>query len=212
MNLKVNDNISEMKISTLTESMYLKPMRAEFQINGKQKYWDFLHIHDSVSILIYNTNRKVLVFVRQFRPALYLSQVPDKKSGTIIDTQKYNLLNGYSLELCSGLVDKTGKIVDIAKDEILEECGYDVPVNSLKKLFSFRGVGITGQLQTLYYVEVNDDQKVSSGGGLREEGEFIEVVELTIPEVKNYINSKDMMSPPAFLAAVQWFFQNIKHE
>ena len=46
MNLKVNDNISEMKISTLTESMYLKPMRAEFQINGKQKYWDFLHIHD----------------------------------------------------------------------------------------------------------------------------------------------------------------------
>ena len=78
------------------------------------------------------------MYSKNYISALYLSQVPDKKSGTIIDTQKYNLLNGYSLELCSGLVDKTGKIVDIAKDEILEECGYDVPVNSLKKLFSFR--------------------------------------------------------------------------
>lgn len=46
MNQKQTDNISDMKIVPLEKSMYLKPLRAEFQINGKQKYWDFLTVHD----------------------------------------------------------------------------------------------------------------------------------------------------------------------
>ncbi|KAK6638746.1 hypothetical protein RUM43_007014 [Polyplax serrata] len=203
---QINDKISDMKITTLKESIYMKPLRAEYKINGKQKYWDFLTVHDSVSILIYNTTRKVLVLVRQFRPAMYLAQIPDKKDGTIIDTDKYNLLGGYSLELCAGLVDKNSNIDEIAKDEVLEECGYEIPVTNLRK-----GVGITGQVQTLYYAEVTDEQKVSAGGGLKEEGEFIEVVELTVPEVKKYVEAKDILSPPSFLAAIQWFFQNISN-
>lgn len=69
---------------------------------------------------------------------MYLAQVPEKKEGMIIDTEKFNLSNGYSLELCAGIVDKNCQVDEIAKDEILEECGYDVPLTSLRKLFSFR--------------------------------------------------------------------------
>lgn len=90
-----------------------------------------------------------------------------------------------------------------------------VSTNTVKSIFKsgiyFRGVGITGQVQTLYYAEVTDEQKVSAGGGLKEEGEFIEVVELTVPEVKKYVEAKDILSPPSFLAAIQWFFQNISN-
>ena len=46
MNQKQIDTISDMKIVPLEKSIYLKPQRAEFEINGKQKYWDFLKVHD----------------------------------------------------------------------------------------------------------------------------------------------------------------------
>lgn len=209
MNQKETDTISDMKIVPLEKSLYLKPQRAEFQINGKQKYWDFLKVHDSVSILIYNVTRKVVVLVRQFRPAMYLAQITNVQEGSIVKAEDHDVKKGYSLELCAGIVDRDDHIEKIAKDEVLEECGYDVPESSLRKIFSFRSVGITGQRSNLYYVEVTDEQKVSSGGGLKEEGEFIEVVELTIPELNEYINSQDLLSPPAFAAAIQWFLRNV---
>lgn len=58
-------------------------------------------------------------------------------------------------------------------------------------------------------MEVTDNQKISSGGGLEEEGEFIEVVELSVSQIKKYVETKDLLSPPAFLAAIQWFLHNI---
>ena len=39
-----------------------------FPQDGKKKVWDLVTQHESVSIIIYNTDKKVLVFVRQFRP------------------------------------------------------------------------------------------------------------------------------------------------
>lgn len=36
--------------------------------NGKEKNWDLLKVHDSVSIIILNKTRNKLVFVKQFRP------------------------------------------------------------------------------------------------------------------------------------------------
>lgn len=69
---------------------------------------------------------------------MYLSQIPGVKEGAVIETAKHDVLKGYSLELCAGIVDKNDTIEKIAKDEVLEECGYDVPESSLQKLFSFR--------------------------------------------------------------------------
>lgn len=69
---------------------------------------------------------------------MYLAPIPDKRDGMVIDTDKYDIKQGYSLELCAGLVDRNSNLNEIAKDEILEECGYDVPLSSLRKLFSFR--------------------------------------------------------------------------
>jgi len=48
----------------------------------------------------------------------------------------------------------------------------------------------------------------SSGGGLPLEGEFIEVVEMTIPELKEFINQDIVPSPGGFLFAMMWFLAN----
>ena len=49
----------------------------------------------------------------------------------------------------------------------------------------------TGGTQTLFCVEVGEKDKVGPGGGLVEEGEMINVVEMTVSEAKEYISRQD---------------------
>ena len=49
----------------------------------------------------------------------------------------------------------------------------------------------TGGTQTLFCVEVGEKDKVGPGGGLVEEGEMINVVEMTVTEAKEYISRQD---------------------
>lgn len=46
------------------------------------------------------------------------------------------------MELCAGIVDKDKPIEEIAKEEVLEECGYDVPLSNLKEVKSYRSVQV----------------------------------------------------------------------
>ncbi len=67
------------------------------------------------------------------------------------------------------------------------------------------GVGISGDVQTLFYCEVTDEMQVSSGGGNENEGELIEVVEMTTEEISSLLSSPVITSPGGFLFAMQWF-------
>lgn len=74
------ENISNIKYGKLPEeSPYVKPFRLYYTQNGKEKNWDLLKVHDSVSIIIYNKTRNVFVFVKQFRPGEYLTRSRDKQ-------------------------------------------------------------------------------------------------------------------------------------
>lgn len=51
---------------------------------------------------------------------------------------------GVTYELCAGLVDKPDlSLEEIARQEVLEECGYDVPASKLKRITSYRSAGGT---------------------------------------------------------------------
>lgn len=51
--------------------------------------------------------------------------------------------------------------------------------------------------------------KSFSGGGLAEEAEFIEVVEMTLAETKEMMDQEQLNSPPEFCFALTWIFLNI---
>ena len=52
----------------------------------------------------------------------------------------------------------------------MEECGYEVNIEDIRRVRAFRtGVGVTGSLHTMFYTEVNDEMKVSEGGGIQGE-------------------------------------------
>ena len=56
----------------------------------------------------------------------------------VVDTSKFNSKDGITLELCAGIHDKAQSLVQVAKDEVLEECGYDVPLEKFEKVLTYR--------------------------------------------------------------------------
>lgn len=75
-----------------------------------------------------------------FVPAIYLnnSKTEQKNDGVIIDTDKFPGSLGITYELCAGLIDKDVSPTEIAKMEIHEECGFDVPIESIEHVTSYR--------------------------------------------------------------------------
>jgi len=115
-----------------------------------------------------------------------------------------------TVELCAGIVDKELTLAQIAQEEVEEECGYKVSVDSLEKITSFHtSVGFAGSKQTLYYVEVDDSMKVSEGGGI--DDEQIEVLYLPTKEAKAFIFDESIAKTPGIMYAFMWWFdrQNI---
>lgn len=70
--------------------------------------------------------------------AVYLADVKIEDIGDVIDTKKYPPSIGMTIELCAGIVDKYQSLVETARDEVVEECGYNVPLSSLQKVMTYR--------------------------------------------------------------------------
>ncbi|XP_042223640.1 uridine diphosphate glucose pyrophosphatase NUDT14-like isoform X2 [Homarus americanus] len=204
------DVIDEVTVEPLLTSQFVKPYRLHYKQNDVKKIWDLVTLHESVSVIIYNTDKKKLILVRQFRPAVYYNGIPpEDRVDVTIDTTKYPGIRGLTLELCAGIVDKRKDLVEIAKEEVLEECGYDAPLEKFEKVITYRsGVGVSGDRQTMFYVEVTDSMKVSDGGGVAEEGEMIEVVELSMAELQVFIKQSEVNCPGGLLFGLMWFLQH----
>lgn len=63
-----------------------------------------------------------------------------------IDWSKVPASLGVTIELCAGILDnaKLGA-KETAKQEVLEECGYDVPLENFQYVISYRYENITAQ-------------------------------------------------------------------
>jgi len=138
-------------IEPLTNPKFIKPIAIHYTQEGIKKKWEAVVSHDSVAVLLYHTDKKAFILVKQLRV-------------TVLNKNK---TNGMMYELCAGIVDKDMSNAQIAKEEVLEECGFDIPVENLEKISSFyTSVGISGTHQTLYYASCDDSMKVNDGGGL----------------------------------------------
>jgi len=181
------------KVTSLENPSFIKPLKIHYTQKGIDKTWEAVISHDSVSILLFHQEKNSFIVVKQLRVAVLNA---NKKDGCMY-------------ELCAGIVDKKASNIQIAKEEILEECGYDVPLESLEKISSFyTSVGISGAQQTLYFATVTEEMKVNDGGGL--EDEEIEVIYIPFKESKEFMFDENYQKTPGILMAFYWFFDNIK--
>ena len=183
------DQIKHFKLKPLENAKFIDTSLATYEQEGIKKSWEVVQAHDSVAILIYHKEKELFILVKQFRPAVYL-----------------NNENGMTVELCAGIVDKDLSLVEIAKEEIEEECGYLVPLQSIERITSFHtSVGFAGSRQTLYFVEVDESMKVSEGGGV--DHEQIEVVYLPVDQAKNLIYDESIAKTPGLMFAFMWWLE-----
>ncbi|WP_345976659.1 NUDIX domain-containing protein [Sulfurimonas sp. HSL3-7] len=184
--------IENISFSACADSNFVKSKRMHYTQGGEEKTWDLVEVHDSVAVLIYHKGREAFVLVKQFRPPVYL-----------------NNRDGFTYELCAGIVDKDLSLLEIAQEEILEETGYAVKPDRIKKVTSFyTAVGFAGAKQELYYVAVDDEDRVSDGGGIHDEA--IEVVYLPVHEAKEFIYNESKAKTPGIMFAMTWWFSKLK--
>lgn len=181
------NNIREFKLNRLENPKYIKSSLVSFFQNDIKKSWEIVSAHDSVAILIYHKTKNKFILVKQFRPPVYMHNK-----------------DGITIELCAGLVDKDKTLLEIAQEEILEECGYKVELDNISKVTSYRvDLGHSGNRQTLYYCEVDDNMKVSDGGGI--DMELIEVIEMDIKQMQEMIFNEDIANAPSLNFAFYWW-------
>ncbi len=182
-------------IEPLKNPRFVKPIKINYIHNNKKREWEAVLSHDSVSVLLWHTDKKAFIAVKQLRV-------------TVLNNNK---TDGYTYELCAGIVDKNLSNKEIAKEEILEECGYDVPLANIEKITSFfTSVGISGTSQTLYFAKVDESMKVSDGGGI--EDEDIEVVYIPQTQAKSFMLDENYKKTPGLILGFYWFFDNYKQE
>jgi len=190
---KMKNVIENFSLQSLENPEYISTSLATFTQNGFKRDWEVVQAHDSVAILIYHTQKDAFVLVKQFRPAVYL-----------------NNNDGMTVELCAGIVDKKLALVEIAKEEIEEECGFNVAVEKIEKITSFHtSVGFAGAKQMLYYTEVDESMKVSEGGGV--DDEQIDVVYLPLIKAKALIYDESIAKTPGLMFAFMWYLDRLKN-
>ncbi len=183
-------SIKIIKIEPCENPHYIKPRLVTYLQSGIEKTWEIANTHDSVSILLYHDSKDAFVLVKQFRPAIFMHNN-----------------DGYTYELCAGLVDKDKDIAVIAQEEIMEECGYDVPLEAIEKITAFHtAVGFAGGKQTVYFAKINETMKKGEGGGI--DDEEIEVVYLPLSEVQKFMFDESKAKTPGLLFSFMWFMEH----
>lgn len=182
-------------IEELNNPSFVQPIRINYTQKNTIKTWEAVLSHDGVSILLWHEEKNSFIVVKQFRPA-------------VLNANRYD---GMMYELCAGIVDKDTTLEQIAKEEVLEECGFDIPTKNLQKISSFyTSVGISGTKQTLYFAKCDESMKVSDGGGL--EDEEIEVIYIPLNDAKRFMFDESYQKTPGMVMAFYWFFDNIHNK
>jgi GDP-mannose pyrophosphatase NudK len=144
---------------------------------------------NAVAALLYNREKRTVLLTRQFRLPAYLNDG-----------------DGMLWEACAGMVEKGEEPEATMKREIREEMGYEI--TALQKIYEvYSSPGSLKELLILFVGEYNPDQKASEGGGLKEEGEDIEVVEIPLQEALKKTNSGEIKDAKTVLL-IQWLHQN----
>jgi nudix-type nucleoside diphosphatase (YffH/AdpP family) len=129
---------------------------------------------NGATILLYNADNKTVILTRQFRMPTYIN---GNESGLLI-------------ECCAGLLDKNNA-EDCIRRETEEETGYQI--TNVKKVFeAYMSPGSVTEILHFFIAEYTNDMKVGDGGGLEEENENIEVLELPFTEALQMIRAGEI--------------------
>lgn len=126
---------------------------------------------NGATILLYNKDQQTVILTKQFRLPTYINGNP----------------TGMLIEACAGLLDNDHP-EDCIKRETEEETGYQI--SKVEKVFeSYMSPGSVTEILYFFIAEYSKEMKVTEGGGLEEEGEDIEVLEISFDKALSMIDT-----------------------
>jgi GDP-mannose pyrophosphatase NudK len=129
---------------------------------------------NGATILLYNKQSRTVILTRQFRMPTYINGNTD----------------GFLIECCAGLLDRDNP-EDCIKRETEEETGYKV--SAVKKVFeAYMSPGSVTEILYFFVAEYTPNMKISEGGGVHEENENIEVLEIPFQQALQMIKTGEI--------------------
>lgn len=187
--------IEDFSITTLEDNKFISPVRLRYTQNGQKREWEAVQAHDSVAVLLYHRDRRSFLIVKQFRAAVHMNHAQVT----------------FTHELCAGIIDKDLPLEEIAREEVFEECGYDIAVDKIHRISSFfTNVGITGNRQHLYFAILEDSQKAHEGGGIHNEEIVLEYIHVS--EARTFLYDERYAKTPGLMFAFYWFFEQFGNQ
>lgn len=173
-----NSNIKNLSESILSDNWYtLKKVTYDYL--KKDGTWETQNREaydrgNGATILLYNSENKTIILTKQFRIPTYLN---GNETGMMI-------------EACAGLLEKDNP-EECIKRETEEETGYKI--SSVKKIFEvYMSPGSVTEIVHFFIGEYSNEMKVNNGGGLSEEQENIEVLEIDFTSAVEMIKSGEI--------------------
>jgi len=173
-----NPKVKIKSVENLSDNWYkLDKVDFDYQlINGSWQHQsrECYDRGDGAAILLYNPIKKTVILTKQFRMPSYLNENPD----------------GMMIEVCAGLLDADDPLTCIKK-EAEEETGYKIS-NPTKVFEIYSTPGAVTEKIHYFIAEYDAEMKISEGGGLEEETEEIEVLEIPFDEAMEMIYSGEI--------------------
>jgi ADP-ribose pyrophosphatase len=145
---------------------------------------EIYHRGEAAAILLHDPKRDTVVLVKQFRLPVFLAGKP-----------------GWMVEVPAGVLDEDHPEEAIRR-EAMEETGYRL--RNVRFLFkTFMSPGAITEVVHFFYGPIDLSDRLEEGGGLAEEHEDIEVLELQLDEALSMIGSGEICDAKTIML-LQW--------
>ncbi|WP_053150605.1 GDP-mannose pyrophosphatase NudK [Pseudomonas sp. P97.38] len=173
----IKDRVRIKHVEVLSDNWYVL-RKTTYDYLGRDGRWQELtrETYDrgnGATILLYSKVKQTVVLTRQFRFPAFVNGHDD-------------LL----IETCAGLLDNDDPHTCIRK-ETQEETGY--VIQDVRKVFeAFMSPGSVTERLHFFVGEYFDEDKQHEGGGLEEEGEEIEVLEMSLDQALGMVEAGEI--------------------
>jgi GDP-mannose pyrophosphatase NudK len=172
------DAVKILENKVLSDQFYvLRRFTFERQELNGQRVTQVREVYDrgnGAAILLYNRAAGTVILTRQFRMPTFVNGNP----------------TGMLIECCAGLLDRDNAEEAIRR-ETAEETGYKIGLVE-KVMEAYMSPGSVTEILYLFIAEYSKEMKVSGGGGLQEESEDIEVLEIPYGKAWEMVRSGEI--------------------
>ena len=174
-----SNRIKDIEKTLLSDNYYtLNKFKFKYQMSDGSWVNQMREVYErghGAGILLYNTTKKTVVLIKQFR----------------LPTLLHDSKDGFLIEIPAGLLDLDNPEQCVIR-ETEEEVG--IRLKSVKKVYEgYSSPGVLTEKMHFFVAEYTDDMKVSEGGGLESETEDIEVLEILFTEAVRMLNEGEIV-------------------